>query len=304
MNQMDVITEIRGFNQFFTNTLNVLNQHILDAGYSPEEAKVIFEISKADKCTIDQLSSVLDIEKNRISQLIRKFSEEGIVDSHNVKEDDQNAVVKLTAKGDDIFEKLNDDSDKQIQAIISGCKEEEQKELLHAIRTVKKYFSKTTKKITYRTFRADDVDFIIDRQLSLYRDERNFTSPIWVGYVTQGVHKLVEQFDSAKDVIYIAECNGNRAGCIAVTHTEEGTAQLRYFFLEPEVRGMGIGGTLIAKAVEFCKEKGYSEAFLWTVSAQKTARRLYEKAGFAITETHENDEWGVYVLEEKWEKKL
>lgn len=37
-----------------------------------------------------------------------------------------------------------------------------------------------------------------------------------------------------------------------------------------------------------------------TVSAQESARILYKNAGFVITETSENENWGAPVLEEKW----
>lgn len=50
--------------------------------------------------------------------------------------------------------------------------------------------------------------------------------------------------------------------------------------------------------------KKYSQVFLWTVSAQESARILYKNAGFKITETIQNDSWGTPVLEEKWELKL
>lgn len=50
--------------------------------------------------------------------------------------------------------------------------------------------------------------------------------------------------------------------------------------------------------------KKYSHVFLWTVSAQESARILYKKAGFIITETSKNENWGNPVLEEKWELDL
>lgn len=93
-------------------------------------------------------------------------------------------------------------------------------------------------------------------------------------------------------------------GCVAITHTKDNVAQLRYFFLEPELRGLGVGTDLLHKALDFCREKKYSHVFLWTVSAQETARKLYKKAGFEITETSKNDNWGIPVLEEKWELDL
>lgn len=79
---------------------------------------------------------------------------------------------------------------------------------------------------------------------------------------------------------------------------------MRYFFLEPELRGLGAGTSLLNAALDFCRQEKYSHVFLWTVSAQESARTLYKSAGFQITETSENEDWGVPVLEEKWEMDL
>ena len=67
---------------------------------------------------------------------------------------------------------------------------------------------------------------------------------------------------------------------------------------------MGAGQRLFDQALAFCREKGYRRVFLWTVSAQKAARQLYAARGFTITETGENSEWGVPVLEERWDLAL
>ena len=37
--------------------------------------------------------------------------------------------------------------------------------------------------------------------------------------------------------MFIVECDGEAVGCIAVKYTRNNMAQLRYFFLEPEMRG-------------------------------------------------------------------
>lgn len=169
------------------------------------------------------------------------------------------------------------------------------------MRSVKKYFSKATKNIKIRPYQDQDIAYVIDRQLSLYESERQFTTEIWKNYLTQGVLSLVEKFDSQKDCIFILECDGNASGCVAITHTEDNTAQLRYFFLEPELRGLGVGTSLLNAALEFCRQKKYSHIFLWTVSVQESARILYKNTGFKITETSENKSWGIPVLEEKWE---
>lgn len=304
MKEIDSITEIRGFNRFYTSILGLLNQHILNSGYSLTEARVIFEISKTESCTANQLCTTLDIDRSYMSRIIKKFEKEGLITRQINKYDSRNMEIRLTEKGNEVFKELNNRSNEQIRNIIEKLGSKECEDLIHAIRTVKKYFSIATKNIVIRSFQEKDIEYVIDRQLSLYESERQFTTQLWKKYLTEGVINLVEKFNEKKDCMFIVECDGNDAGCIAITHTEDNIAQLRYFFLEPEMRGLGVGTALLNKALDFCREKNYSHVFLWTVSAQETARNLYKKAGFELTETSENNTWGSPVLEEKWDLDL
>ena len=304
MKKNDVITEIRGFNRFYTNILGLLDQHIIDSGYSLTEARIIFEIGKTDTCTANQLCSILDIDRSYMSKIINKFEKQQLVNRTICSTDNRNIEIHMTDKGKAVLHELEKNANRQIEELILKLNNAEWEELINGIRVVKKYFSRATKSIKIRPYREDDIPYVIDRQLSLYEAERNFTTDIWKKYLTQGVLALVERFDSEKDCIFILECNGSPAGCVAITHTKDNMAQLRYFFLEPELRGLGAGTDLLNKALSFCREKKYSHVFLWTVSAQEAARILYKKAGFEITETSENESWGIPVLEEKWDLDL
>lgn len=304
MKEIDVITEIRVFNRFYTNILGLLDQHILDSGYSLTEARVLFEISKTDHCTAHQLCSVLKVDRSYMSRIIRKFEHAGLVSRHTSSQDSRSNVISLTDKGNQIYHDLNDRSNQQIQKMISRFRPEEWEELLRSMRTVKKYFSIATKDISIRPFEEKDIPYVIDRQLSLYESERHFPTDTWVHYLAEGVRHFAQNYNPNIDCMLILECNGNPAGCIAVAHAEHKTAQLRYFFLEPKVRGLGVGTRLLQEALNFCREKGYLSAFLWTVSAQESARGLYRKAGFEITEVSENNSWGTPVTEEKWSMEL
>ena len=304
MKKNDVITEIRGFNRFYTNILGLLDQHIIDSGYSLTEARIIFEIGKTDTCTANQLCSILDIDRSYMSKIINKFEKQQLVNRTICSTDNRNIEIHMTDKGKAVLHELEKNANRQIEELILKLNNAEWEELINGIRVVKKYFSRATKSIKIRPYREDDIPYVIDRQLSLYEAERNFTTDIWKKYLTQGVLALVERFDSEKDCIFILECNGSPAGCVAITHTKDNMAQLRYFFLEPELRGLGVGTDLLNKALSFCREKKYSHVFLWTVSAQEAARILYKKAGFETTEASENESWGIPVLEEKWDLDL
>ena len=304
MESIDSVTEIRGFNRFYTNILGLLDQQIIDSGYSLTEARILFEISKTDICTANQLCSILDIERSYMSKIINKFEKKDLIKRRKCGKDNRNIEIQLTEKGMTVFHDLNNRANKQIEDLLEKLNIEDCEKLLNGIRTVKRYFTKATKNIKIRPYEERDISYVIDRQLSLYESERQFTTEIWKKYLTQGVISLIENFNPDKDCMLILECDGNASGCIAITHTEESVAQLRYFFLEPELRGLGAGKNLLDTALNFCREKKYSHVFLWTVSAQESARKLYKNAGFNITETSKNESWGSLVLEEKWDLDL
>lgn len=304
MKRNDIVTEIRGFNRFYTNILGLLDQHIIDSGYSLTEARILFEIGKTDTCTANQLCSILDIDRSYMSKIINKFEKNQLISRNVSNTDSRNIEIHMTEKGKTVLHDLENRANTQIEDLISKFDMEECEKLIGGIRTVKKYFSRATKDIRIRPYQKDDIKYVIDRQLSLYEAERHFTTDIWKGYLTKGVIALVEKFDAKKDCMFILECNGSPSGCVAITHTKDDMAQLRYFFLEPELRGLGVGTALLNKALEFCRQKKYPHVFLWTVSAQESARILYKKAGFELTETSENEDWGIPVVEERWDLAL
>lgn len=300
MKRNDIVTEIRGFNRFYTNILGLLDQHIIDSGYSLTEARILFEIGKTDTCTANQLCSILDIDRSYMSKIINKFEKNQLISRNVSNTDSRNIEIHMTEKGKTVLHDLENRANTQIEDLISKFDMEECEKLIGGIRTVKKYFSRATKDIRIRPYQKDDIKYVIDRQLSLYEAERHFTTDIWKDYLTKGMIALVEKFDAKKDCMFILECDGSPSGCVAITHTKDDMAQLRYFFLEPELRGLGVGTALLNKALDFCRQKKYPHVFLWTVSAQESARILYKKAGFKLTETSENEDWGIPVVEERW----
>lgn len=118
MKEIDSITEIRGFNRFYTSILELLNQHILNSGYSLTEARVIFKISKTESCTASQLCTKLDIDRSYMSRIIKKFEKEGLITRQMNKYDSRNMEIRLTEKGNEVFKEQNNRSNEQIRNII------------------------------------------------------------------------------------------------------------------------------------------------------------------------------------------
>lgn len=87
-------------------------------------------------------------------------------------------------------------------------------------------------------------------------------------------------------------------GSIVIVKADDSTAQLRYFLIEPEIRGKGLGQRLVKMALAFCRKKSYNHVFLETISSLKTARHIYKDLGFTLINSQENPTWGENIMEE------
>ena len=127
-----------------------------------------------------------------------------------------------------------------------------------------------------------------------------------VSFETQVGRELaifVSEFDTERDGLWVATADGEFAGAVAIdgSHAMTDGARLRWFIVDPKFQGAGLGNRLIARAVQFCKDKGYPKIFLWTFEGLDPARRLYERFDFQLCETHEIDQWGQTIKEQKFE---
>lgn len=214
-----------------------------------------------------------------------------------------NNFITLTPKGIQTIGNLSKKSDEQIEKYIQYLNPSETSKVLDAMMIIKNKVSEVINPITIRNFGVDDIDYVISRHGILYEEEYGLSS-IFSGYVEKGVHHFEQHYNSEKDCMLIPEINGKHVGSIVIVEADDGTAQLRYFLLEPEARGRGLGDKLVDMALNFCREKGYKHVFLETISFLKTARHIHASKGFIITQSHKNLTWGEDVLEERWDLDL
>jgi GNAT superfamily N-acetyltransferase len=104
--------------------------------------------------------------------------------------------------------------------------------------------------------------------------------------------------------IWIAQDGDRMVGSIAMVDADEGEGQLRWFLLVSEVRGTGLGRHLLEEALAYGRERGFAHVFLWTFADLEGARRLYERAGFRVTETKTGFVWGAERTELRMDLEL
>lgn len=154
--------------------------------------------------------------------------------------------------------------------------------------------------ITIRTeLRIGDLGYVASLHGRLYAAEYGYGLP-FEAYVCKGLAEFYERYDPARSRAWICEVAGRMVGCLFLLERGE-AAQLRYFLIEPEYRGIGLGAKLMGLCMDFLRGAGYRQAYLWTTSELDAAAFLYRRAGFRLTEEKESTAFGKPVVEQRYD---
>jgi len=152
-----------------------------------------------------------------------------------------------------------------------------------------------------RTARPGELSYISYLHCVLYEKEYDFDATFEY-YLLEGMARFMENPEGGR--VWVVESGGFPAGSIAIARSSPDTAQLRWFLLEPGLRGMGLGKQLMDTAIDFCRQGDFRTVFLWTVKELLAARHLYETYGFRLTEEKSHYLWGRNIVEERWDLQL
>lgn len=300
--EIQLVGEIRDFNRFYTNFIGLINQTILESPYSLAEARVMLEMDRAGQCTASDLIKLLRIDPGYLSRMISRFIKEQLVIKSRSTADGRAQVLALTDKGKKTFANLSDASNLQIAKILDGLTITEQQNLKNYMDGIRDILSRETSSLVIiRTEQPGDLGYIAYRHGVLYHQEYNL-DPVFESYVMESLLKYARSQQAGQ--IWVAEINGRVAGFIGMVGLDDEVAQLRWFLIEPEFRGVGLGRRLLKVAMDFCTENKYKKVFLWTFQGLNAACHLYSSFGFVPTQQVENDTWKQGLIEERWDVTL
>jgi peptidyl-dipeptidase Dcp len=154
--------------------------------------------------------------------------------------------------------------------------------------------------ISIRTeLRPGDIGYVIFLHGALYSREYNYGLQ-FESYVAKGLCEFYEKYDPGRNRVWVCEHNNRIVGFLLLMDRGE-SAQLRYFLIEPEYRGIGLGKKLMNMYMDFLHECRYKESYLWTTHELSTAAFLYKRLGFKLTEEKESTAFGKPLTEQRYD---
>lgn len=147
---------------------------------------------------------------------------------------------------------------------------------------------------------ATDAAAVAELHDTIYREEFAFGGAAFTQYVRESLAEFVAQYNPVKDCVWLCEINGELVGSLFLMNRGE-AAQLRYFLLRREYRGIGLGKKLIKSFLKTLKDRGFRSAYLLTVNDLEEAAHLYLRYGFQLTEEVPSTAFGVSLLEQRYD---
>jgi DNA-binding MarR family transcriptional regulator/GNAT superfamily N-acetyltransferase len=295
------VAAVRDFNRFYTNVLGWLREGLLDTPYSLTEARIIFELAREDRTEAGQLRRWLDIDAGYLSRILARFEADGIVGRSRSPQDARRQVIGLTATGRAVFAKLDALSASQVRGLLAGLPAGRRAGLLSGMAGIREALDGAPGQDTLvlRAPVPGELGWVVQRNAALYAAEYGWDES-YEALVARIVADYAARAGHKREAAWIAELDGQPAGCVFCMRKSDDVAQLRLLLVEPHARGRGIGERLVAECVAFARRTGYREIVLWTNDVLHAARRIYQRAGFELVSSEEHHSFGHDLVAQDW----
>ncbi|HET6165248.1 MAG TPA: GNAT family N-acetyltransferase [Marmoricola sp.] len=148
--------------------------------------------------------------------------------------------------------------------------------------------------------RPGDLGWVVMAHGEVYSEQFGWDGD-FEALVARIVADYADRHDPAREAGWIAEIDGERAGCVFLMAGERpGEARLRILLVTPAARGLGVGSRLVDHCLGFARDAGYERVVLWTNDVLVSARRIYEAAGFVLTDEDPHHSFGHDLVGQTW----
>jgi DNA-binding MarR family transcriptional regulator/GNAT superfamily N-acetyltransferase len=324
------VQEVREFNRFYTNLIGALDySRHLHTPFTLTEARVLYELAHARGADAADLRVELSLDAGHLSRMLAKFEDRRLVTRAPSERDARRQRIELTPGGREAASLLEERAQETVADLLDRIPPQDRTRLTDAMRTVREILrqdrpgrapgdhrrggrgpsghrpggqrdAERRSRTTLRDARPGDLGWVIERNAAVYAQEFGWNEE-YEALVARIVADFAADRDPRREAVWIAESDGERAGCVFCVRDEKpDTARLRLLLVDPAARGRGVGGRLVDECIAFARAAGYAELVLWTNDVLAGARRIYQKAGFELVAERPHHSFGQDLVGQDW----
>ena len=274
---------LRRFNRAWTQRIGALDESFLGSGRPLGSARLLFEIGPDGAGVLD-LRRRLGLDSGYLSRLLRRLTEEGLVEVVPDPDDRRRRLATLTARGHREWQTLEDRSERLAHDLVAPLSESQRARLDEALATAELLVRAATLELEAVSASSGEAVAAVHS----YFDEldRRFAGGFDPGDAwTQDAAALAPP----EGLFVVARDEGRVVGCGGVQRITGSTAEIKRMWVHPGWRGAGLGTRLLRHLEDEARRLGYSVVRLDTNGTLTEAVAMYERAGYLPIERYNDN---------------
>lgn len=265
---------LRRFNRTYTQRIGALDESFLGTGRPLGVTRLLFEIGH-DGATVRELRDRLDLDSGYLTRLLRRLSDDGLVDVRPDPEDRRRRVATLTEAGVRAWRDLDDRSEKLARAIVGPLTPRQRDRLTEALAT---------------------ADLLV-RAATVHLHEVSPTDPVAREAVSRYFEELQRRFPRGFDpgepdhagTFLLASSDGRPVAYGGVQRLSDETGEVKRMWVADDWRGAGLGARMLRELETLAARLGHTRVVLDTNGSLREAIAMYERAGYTEIERYNDN---------------
>jgi DNA-binding MarR family transcriptional regulator/GNAT superfamily N-acetyltransferase len=291
----DMIEQVRRFNRTITQRIGALDDAFLARDRPLGQARLLWEIGP-DGSDVRRLRARLDLDSGYLSRLLRSLESDELVRVEPSEADGRVRRARLTSRGRAEKAELDRLSDVAAAALLEPLSTRQRDRLMTAMAEVERLLVASAIQIgacdprdpdarravrAYVTELADRFEGGFDPAFSISATEAEMSPPA--------------------GLFLLATLRGEPVGCGALKFHPGAPAEVKRMWVDRSVRGLGLGGRLLAELEAQAAAYGVRTLRLETNRSLGEAIGLYRKAGYREVPAFNDEPYAHHWFEKKLE---
>jgi DNA-binding MarR family transcriptional regulator/GNAT superfamily N-acetyltransferase len=270
---VEMVARVRRFNRTVTQRVGALQDDYLSRERPLGQARVLWEIG--DGADVRALRSRLELDSGHLSRILRSLESDGLVVVATNEADARVRTVRLTGAGQAERALLDGRSDQLAHDILSPLDPRQQQRLVAAMAEVERLLVASSVRVEVCPPRHPHARAC----LRAYYAElaQRFEAGFDPG---RSISASAAELTLPAGLLLVATLHGEPVGCGALKFHDDAPAEIKRMWVAPTVRGMGLGGRLLAELEREAAERGVPTVRLETNRALTEAIALYRARGY------------------------
>lgn len=273
----------------------------------PSAVHTIIEVGYGTVSTASELGCLLHLEKSSVSRMLKKLLSEGLLSVEPALTDKRIQMLRLSPAGKKLLGQIEEFAREQLLSALSESSNVDLQIIEDGLSAFSGALRGNAPGVQPREvdilegYQPCIVADVTGLHASFYSENYSFGA-VFERKVATEISEFLGRIGNPMNTIFSAYQGHRCLGTISIDgeDLDGNSAHLRWFIVDQNAHGSGVGKQLMKCATAFVDCQGFSETKLWTFEGLEAARHLYEIFGFHLVEERVGSQWGTVVNEQEF----